>query len=88
MARGTCPICGDTVEDVETHLHKALGSKEKKKGMTIAQLIQQLRHLVLEHPHASECEVVLHPHGTGHRQHISNIHFNHHETKVVLEAER
>ena len=56
--------------------------------MTVAQHIQQLRHLVLEHPHAANLPLVLHPHGVKYEQTIESTHLNLHETKVVLEAQR
>ena len=99
---GPCPVCGDTVKDIKKHLEKSMGDKydpitkkwgrvggtEPKRGIIVSELIRQLRQLVLEHPHAVNCEVVLSPHGHGHRQHLESIHFNIHETKVVLESER
>lgn len=56
--------------------------------LTLRELSQMTRQLVLEHPYAADLEVVLHPHGTHHRQGIREVHLNLNETKVVLEAER
>jgi len=56
--------------------------------MTIGRLIQQLRDLVLQHPHAAELPIVIHPHGFTHSQQLESIHLNLHATKVVLEAEK
>lgn len=55
--------------------------------MTLAQHIQQLRQLVLEHPHAANLPMVLHPHGHKHEQAIESAHLNLHQTKVVLESQ-
>lgn len=56
--------------------------------MTVSQFIQQLRQLVLEHPHAAQLDIVVAPHGHDHRQAVDDIHLNVHETKVVVEARR
>ena len=56
--------------------------------MTVSQLITQLRHLVLEHPHAAQLPIVMCPHGMGHRQELESTHLNLHETAVVVEAAR
>jgi hypothetical protein len=56
--------------------------------VTVSIFIQQLRQLVLEHPDAAQREIVICPHGTGHRQHIREVHLNEHGVKVVVEAER
>lgn len=56
--------------------------------MTIGSLIQQLRTLVLEHPHAAQLPIVIHPHGFTHAQQLDSIHLNLHGTRVVLEADR
>lgn len=56
--------------------------------MKVRDIIQQLRHLVLEHPHAADLDVVLAPHGQGHRQRLGEVHLNVHETLIVLEAEK
>lgn len=54
--------------------------------MTVSQIILQLRQLVLEHPHAAHVEFVVSPLGEGHRQPVTALHFNTHETKIVLES--
>jgi hypothetical protein len=56
--------------------------------MTIGQLIQTLRTLVLEHPHAAQLPIVIHPHGFIHAQELDSVHLNLHGTRVVLEAPR
>ncbi len=55
--------------------------------MTIGDLIKQLRQLVLEHPHATDLPIVIHPHGFTHSQQLERVHLNLHQTKVILEAD-
>ena len=56
--------------------------------MTVAEHIQQLWQLVLEHPHAANLPLVIHPHGRQHEQEVESIHMSVHAAKVVLEAQR
>lgn len=56
--------------------------------MTLAQHIQQLRQLVLEHPQASNLPIVLVPHGQHHRQEIETLHMSIREDSVEIEAQR
>lgn len=56
--------------------------------MTLRELSQMTRQLVLEHPYAADLEVVLHPHGSHHRQPLEQVHLNPQETSVVLESKR
>jgi hypothetical protein len=56
--------------------------------MKVRDIIRSLRQLVLEHPHAADLDVVLAPHGHGHRQPLDQIHLNTHETLIILEAEK
>lgn len=56
--------------------------------MKVREVIARFREIVIEHPEAANEEVVLSPHGPGHRQAIGGIHLNHHGTKIVIEAER
>lgn len=56
--------------------------------MKIRDLIQQLRWLVHEHPHAADLDVELAPHGLAHRQAIEQVKLNTHGTVIVLEAEK
>lgn len=56
--------------------------------MKVREIMMRLREIVAQHPEAANEEVVLAPHGLGHRQPIRAIHLNHHGTKIVIEAER
>lgn len=55
---------------------------------TVRRHMEQLRQLILEHPHLAEAEIELHPHGSHHRQLMGDIHVRDHEHIVVFEAER
>lgn len=56
--------------------------------MKVDEFMRMLRQLVIEHPEVVHHELVLSPHGGGHRQHITKIHLNLHGTKVVIEGEQ
>jgi hypothetical protein len=55
--------------------------------MTVHQFIENLRHLILEHPHAADLPICVSPHGKDHRQQIEQMHLNLHETALVIESE-
>jgi hypothetical protein len=55
--------------------------------MTVEQLIQQLRHLVLEYPLAAQQQVALLPHGHQGVQSLEQVHFGN-GVNVLLEARR
>ena len=56
--------------------------------MTVAQFIQQLRHLVMEHPDAANMEMMIAPHGNRAHQPIEKIHLGHHQNRVYVEGEK
>ncbi len=56
--------------------------------MTVAQLINQFRQLVIEHPEASNVPVVLQPHGGRRDQPVGHVELNFTGTKVFIESER
>ena len=89
--QGVGYILRSMVVVVAVHPDCAVGRTDVAQSrilMTIGQLIQQLRHLVLEHPHAADVPIVIHPHGFTHSQELESVHLNLHQTRVVLEAER
>lgn len=55
--------------------------------MTVHEFVEQLRHLILEHPHAAQLPICVSPHGKDHRQEINKLMLNLHQTKVVIESE-
>jgi hypothetical protein len=56
--------------------------------VTLAELVQHIRHVVLEHPGASNLPVVLTPHGGQRNQPTRSVELNMTKTAVVIEAQR